>query len=447
MIFLFKPHKEAQESQKTFVKKLLGLDLIGNFFLIVAAVMLFLALQLQEIGSAWSDSRIVGLLVGAGLTAIVFCIWQWRMGEAALLPGKIVLQRSVSAGCVAAFFIYGTILLHAYYLPIWFQAIKGASAVQSGVYLIPYMIANALFSVIAGIAVGKIGYFTPPAIIGAAIGTIGCGLLSTLQVHSGPGKWIGYQILVSAGLGMAVQQGVIAVQTVLPLDKVPIGVAAVVSMQSLGGAIFVSVGNSILQNMLEAASAENQLPGINISEVIAAGATQFRSMVPSDSLPALLVVYNSALQKVFTAAIPLAGLAALAALALEWKSVRKQDQKKNALQAGITHLTTEYSMAQSMETCRSRRFSEDGDHHLSNSRSRGSAAGSASRPSFETARTSLSIAPEPEPEPGLTVPAEEAAAADGFREKDGEFGGGVQVTGPSGSRMSQISVPGSWCDE
>lgn len=46
-------------------------------------------------------------------------------------------------------------------------------------------------------------------------------------------------------------------------------------MQNMGGAVFVSVGNNILQNILDKASAANELHGVDVKAVIAAAATQF----------------------------------------------------------------------------------------------------------------------------------------------------------------------------
>ena len=404
MILFFRPHNDVRESDKPLLEKILALDLTGNLLLIVAAVMLFLALQFNEQYWAWGSARIVGLLVGCGITAILFVLWQRRQGDKALLPPRIILQRSVAASCLGAFFIYGTFLVHAYYLPIWFQAIKNDTAIMSGVSLITYVAGNALFSIIAGISVSKFGYFAPPAIIGAAIGTVGSGLLSTLQVDSGAGQWVGYQVITSAGLGMAIQQGVIAVQTVLPLEQVPIGIGAIISMQSLGGAVFVSVGNNILQNILGQASAAENLPGIDIKAVIAAGATQFRSIVPEQSLPALLVAYNYALQRVFITAIPLSGLAFIVALGLEWRSVR---DKKPTLEAALGP-ATEYSVnGETLEVSQSRRRSGES---VRTSESR-------EKTSFETARTSLRCELVDLPGPEAAYP-----------------------------RQSQISIPGSWCD-
>lgn len=191
--------------------------------------------------------------------------------------------------------------------------------------MIPYVVCNAFFSLLAGIVVSKTGYFTPPSIIGTAMATIGCGLISTLNTNTTTSQWIGYEILSAAGFGIAIQQGFTAVQTVLPLDKIPIGTAAVVASQSFGGAIFVSVGNTILQNEVKSSSMSGQLPGIDIQAVLDAGATGFRSVVTADQLPALLEAYNGALQKVFIAAIPVIGLAFISSLFLEWKSVKPQE--------------------------------------------------------------------------------------------------------------------------
>ena len=189
--------------------------------------------------------------------------------------------------------------------------------------MIPYMAANALFSLLAGVFVSKNGLFAPPAIVGCAIGSIGCGLLATLHPKSSTGQWVGYEILISGGLGLAIQQGFSAVQTALPLEEVPIGTAAVVACQSFGGAIFVTVGNTVLQNHLLAQNNVHRIPGVNVRTVIEQGTTQFRKYVPPDVLPELIKLYNESLQGVFITAVPLCGLAFLCSLCMEWKSVRQ----------------------------------------------------------------------------------------------------------------------------
>lgn len=289
---------------------------------LVSFTLLFLALEYNNEGYPWSSSLIIGLLCGFGVGLVIFIAWQSHRKEKALIVPSILMRRTVAAACLLAFFIYAALILHAYYLPIWFQAIKGVSTEQSGVNMLPYVLPNAAFSLFTGIFVTKTGYFTPPAIIGCAVAMAGSGLISTLDPGTGTVRWAGYISLVAVGVGAAIQQSFTAVQSVLRLDQIPIATAAVTCFQSLGGAVFISIGNSILSNDLRRASQAQELPGIDIESVIAAGATQFRNTVPPGSLPDMINVYNNALQKVFIAAIPLTGLAFVSTLLLEWRNVK-----------------------------------------------------------------------------------------------------------------------------
>jgi MFS family permease len=323
MVLFFSPRKHSH-AHRRLIERFLDLDIVGNVLLLGASLMLFLALEFTTLGAAWSSAEIIGLLVGFGVASILFTLWQRWKGEGALMPPRILQQRTVAASCGMAFMTYGAIINLTFFLPIWYQAIRGDSAIISGVNMIPYFAVNAFFSLLAGIFVSTIGYVTPPAVIGSAIGTIGLGLLTLMNVNTTTAQWVGYEILASAGFGLSIQQGFTAVQTVLEPADMAVGTAAVVASQSLGGAIFLSVGNSVFQNHLLKASAENVLPGVNIKKVIDAGASAFRELVPEEELPTMLDVYNEALRKVFIVGIPLGALAAFISCFIEFKSVKVQ---------------------------------------------------------------------------------------------------------------------------
>ena len=325
MLF-FKP-QEVDSTQRSPIRIILEVDLIGNVIFLSTAVMFFLAMQYSAQPRAWHTARVIGLLAGAGGGFITFVFWDWRKGERALIPPSILLHRTVVAGFTNTFFIYATLLLQVYYLPVWFQACRDKSALGSGVDMVPYLLGNSLFTILAGIFVSRIGYFAPPAILGSAIATIGSGLLSTLAVDSASSRWIGYEVLASIGLGIAVQQCYSAVQSVLSLQHLTIGSALVSGFQSLGGAIFIPVGNTVLLNELYDAA----LPGVDIDAVVAAGATGFRTLVPEERIADLLNVYNEALRKVFLMGIVCSGLAFFAALGLEWRSLKGERRDLEAL--------------------------------------------------------------------------------------------------------------------
>jgi hypothetical protein len=306
---------------KTFIKHLLELDLPGSALLLAAAVMFFTALQYTSAGDSWGTPRVIGLLVGSGATALIFVVWQWRKQGDALIPLDILRDRRVAASCVMGFLIYGAIATQAYYLPTWFQAIKGDSAIKSGVHMLPYTLGACVTSILSGAFVNRTGLYTPPAVLGSAIGAIGSGLLATLAVNSSPAYWIGYQFLTAFGVAMAIAQGYIAIEVALGKATSSIGIAAFLACQSLGASIFVAVGNTILQDKLLGAAGRSNLQGIDIPLVVGAGATEFRVLVPVEYLPAVLEVYNSSLQKLFCSVIPLVALSTVVSCFLGWKRI------------------------------------------------------------------------------------------------------------------------------
>ncbi|KFA72079.1 hypothetical protein S40288_02253 [Stachybotrys chartarum IBT 40288] len=324
-LLFFKP-KPMKHQGRPFWDRFLELDIVGNIILIGAAIMLFLALEFNLQGYPWSSASIIGLLCAFGVMAVLFWIWQWWKQDGALLPPGIVFQRSVAASCVMAFMIYGALLMMTFFLPLWFQGVLGDSALRSGVNMIPYFLVNAVASLSAGVFVSIVGYYVPPCIVGNSIAVVGCGMLTTLSVNTTTAQWVGYQILVAAGIGFSIQQGFMAVQTVLPADEIAIGTAAVVASQSFGGAVFISVGNNIFQNHIIQQADGIDLSGVDIRMLVESGATAFRDTVSPEDLPVMIRLYNDSLQQVFIATIPLTGLALVACLFMEWRNVRT---KKN----------------------------------------------------------------------------------------------------------------------
>ncbi len=99
-----------------------------------------------------------------------------------------------------------------FHLPIYFQSVKGTSAITSGVYQLPYVAFFALGSLISGTVIGKTRLLQPIELAGMLVATLGSALLYTLDVDSSKGWYIGAQIPLGVGLGFAYQVPVIAVQ-------------------------------------------------------------------------------------------------------------------------------------------------------------------------------------------------------------------------------------------
>lgn len=203
---------------------------------------------------------------------------------------------------------------------------------ECGIRLLPMMISMVVGSIGGGITNSKIGYYTPLAIIGSCIMSVGAGLLTTFQVDTSEGKWIGYQIVYGIGLGLCFQVPNLAAQTVLPKPDVSSGLALMLFGQMVGAAIFVSVGENILANQL--VKRLSGLPGFNPHLVTSGGVTELLDTMPADLHDTVLHSYNDALQKVFQVGMILSCLTVLGAATLEWKRISKEQPKPDAENKG-----------------------------------------------------------------------------------------------------------------
>ena len=215
-------------------------------------------------------------------------------------------------------------LCTVYFLPIWFQSINGVSAVESGIRLLPLMLSMVVASIFGGFTTQKVGYYTPFAIAGSCIMSVAGGLLTTLQVDTGKGKWIGFQVLYGFGMGLCFQAPNLAVQTVLPTKDVPIGTSLMFFSQLLGAAVFVSVGENVLDNQL--VQRLSGLPGFDPSLITSGGATSLLSSLPANLRGTVLTAYNEALRKVFQIGLIVSCLTILGAATLEWRSILKKPE-------------------------------------------------------------------------------------------------------------------------
>jgi hypothetical protein len=321
IMFFFPDPKRDLDRNESWSQRVWHFDPIGTALFMPAIICLLLALQWGGTTYEWKSWRIILLFVLSGVLLLAFLFVQWWAQEDATVPPRIFFKRTVWSSGFYSFAIGSAFLGAVYYLPIWFQAVKGASAVNSGIMNLPMLISCVLMSLVAGIVITAVGYYTPFMILGAILISIGFGLLTTFQPDTPQPKWIGYQILAGAGVGFGMQQPMMAVQVVLDIADVPTGVAAIVFLQTLGGALFVSVGQNVFTNKLVELIPQ-YAPGVDPAYILSLGATSIQSTVSAIDLPGVTQAYNDALTHTFTAFTGIACVSVIGSLIVEWKSVK-----------------------------------------------------------------------------------------------------------------------------
>ena len=324
IIFIVLKLPSLKNASLSLRQQFLQLDPLGTLFFLPSIVCLLLALQWGGSTYAWNSGRVIALLVLFGVLGIAFTAIQVWKQEAATNPPRIVKQRTIAGAILFSVCVGATLQVMVFYLPIWFQAIKDVSPVKSGIDNIPLVLALVVASIMSGILVSKLGYYTPFMIASAVVMSIVASLITTFKRDTGHPQWIGYQVIFGFGLGLGMQQAGIAAQTTLSRQDIPVGASMMFFAQSLGGAVFISVGQNIFTNRLVSGLA--RVAGLNPQTIITAGATNLRAVVTVEQLGGVLTIYNEALARAFDVALAVSCTSIVGALVTEWKSVKEASQ-------------------------------------------------------------------------------------------------------------------------
>lgn len=195
----------SSKPKHTFKSLFHDLDITGFMIFAPAVVMFLLALQWGGVEYPWKSATVIGLFCGSAGLLAVFLAWENKKGGEAMIPLAMVSKRVVWSATLSTFFLYGSLLGQAYYLAIYFQAVRGLSPSLSGAYALPGILSQVVFAGVSGFGVSKVGYYLPFTIFGSAMNSIGTGLMSTFTPNSPTAAWVCYQIISGVGRGCAFQ--------------------------------------------------------------------------------------------------------------------------------------------------------------------------------------------------------------------------------------------------
>ncbi|GAP91475.2 putative efflux pump [Rosellinia necatrix] len=311
------------------------LDLVGFILFAPAVLQLLLALQFGGRSFPWNSSQIIGLFVGAAATTIVWFFWNRYRGDDAMMPRTMIRQRSVLFSALYNGSQTSAVYAAIYYLPLYFQAVQGASAILSGVYLLPMILSQLFLAGASGAVVQKIGYVIPVAAFATLFLSIGTGLYSLLQPGTSTGRWIGFQILGGVGFGAGLQMPIIAVQAAMDGEELASSIAFMVFSQAIGPAIANTLYNVIFLESLQKEIAHHA-PQANVQAIIDAGASEFRSIVSPKDINGVLIAYANSLDRIFYLAAAFAGLCGVFLWGMGWHDLRKKEGDDTEAKAGAT---------------------------------------------------------------------------------------------------------------
>lgn len=124
LFFLFSDPRNREDDNLTLAQKIKELDLVSNCLFIPSLTALFIALSWAGTKYPWSDGKVIGLFVVFGVLLSAFIVNQYRRGDSAALPFRIITKRSVIAGFIFTTCTNSMTNVLEWYLPTYYQVVR-----------------------------------------------------------------------------------------------------------------------------------------------------------------------------------------------------------------------------------------------------------------------------------------------------------------------------------
>ncbi|GAV99646.1 MFS general substrate transporter [Lentinula edodes] len=251
-----------------FRAKIKRVDFAGAASLVTC--IFFLLFGLDNGGNvSWTDRATVGSLLASTVLFILFGAIEMEWAKEPFAPKRIVLNRSLIASYLVNFFSIASNLSMLFHVSLYLQAVEGLSPSRVGFWLVPGIIGGVTGSLGSGLimkATGKYYWLTVLEYILLVGGSITIVLSAGVAIHSAIVISIG---LVVSGLGNGGGITTSLISLISNAGQKDQAIATAVSylFRSLGSVVGLSVGSTILQDVLRSIL-QQRLTGQDINEIV-----------------------------------------------------------------------------------------------------------------------------------------------------------------------------------
>ena len=301
------------------VKREHKVDYLGALLLVTAVTTTLLAVSVYGPQDGWSNSKtLTYLAIGLVLTG-VFLKWESQAVEP-IIPLTLFKNHTFTLtsilGAIIGAGMFGAIVM----LPLYMQVVKGYSATEAGLKLIPLMLGIVTTSIVSGKLISKHGHYKRFPIMGTAIMTLGILAMVRLDIDTPFWELSIYAIMVGAGLGLSMQTIVIALQNSVDFKDMGVATSSNTFFRSLGSVFGTALFGTILTSrlghyLLESGFAPEQ------AELIQNNTAAIGALSPEGQVTALNAFVDS-FHMVFLVAAPVVAIGFIVALFLRETPLR-----------------------------------------------------------------------------------------------------------------------------
>jgi MFS family permease len=298
----------VQETDRARWKRI---DWLGALTLTTTLVLLLLGLNSGGNVVPWDHPLVLTSLPLSAVCLLAFIYVESSYAEEPIIPVHLLLDRTVLSACLTNWFMTMAIFGLLFYGPIYFQ-IRGYSATQAGVRLIPSSLGIAVGSIVCGIVIRWLGRYYALNIAIQAIFLLAMSLVSTFTLETPTVLPFIYFFLAGFGYSGTLTTTLIALIAAVEHKHQAVITAASYAFRSTGSTIGITIASSVFQNLVKTELWErfgDRKDAAEIIRKIRDSLEEIKNLPPSWK-EGVQEVYMDALRGVF---MTLVGLAVLSA--------------------------------------------------------------------------------------------------------------------------------------
>jgi EmrB/QacA subfamily drug resistance transporter len=226
-------------------KRVVHIDYLGATFLTAGVSALLIWVTLAGGSFAWMSTE-TALFVGGGLLAIVAFVLTELRAKEPIVPLRLFRDRTTTLAIVASMAVGVAMFGSTVFLGQYLQISRGYSPTAAGLLTIPMVGGLLLSSTMSGLLITRTGRWKNFLVAGSILVVAGFGMLSTIDHETNMVVLGVFLFVLGAGIGMTMQNLVLAVQNTVAATDLGAASSAVAFFRSLGGTIGVSVLGAVL---------------------------------------------------------------------------------------------------------------------------------------------------------------------------------------------------------
>ncbi|CAK9437568.1 uncharacterized protein LODBEIA_P19460 [Lodderomyces beijingensis] len=313
-------------------EKFKSIDYCG---ILTAAISLTLILvPLNGGGStyAWNSPIVIALFTIGGFFMLVFFFVEVKIAKLPMIPMRLFKSVSLCLIYTATFCFGAAYFSFTYYLPYYFQIVKGKDEMHTSIFVLPLVLCQAGFSVVAGQLITYFGRYFWVVLTGYSLWCLGCCLLVLWNETISDGLNVLILLIMGTGVGFSFQPSMVAVQANCKKAERAVAISTRNVIRSLGGCVGIAVGSTIVSNSVLGALKTSKAKSALTPELIEHIKTHIYNKIDTSALTGaeteeVRSIYTQALRNYYYFLIPLMAIAVITSLFIKDNGLAGSDEK------------------------------------------------------------------------------------------------------------------------